>query len=58
MVSDDVDVVDITKPTDDSAIESAIQSWLDANSAATSLDHVVKVTDKVGRVKLAMIHTD
>lgn len=57
-MSDDVDVVDIKNPTDDAHIESQIQTWLDDNPNVTSLDHVVKVTEKTGRVKLAMIHTD
>lgn len=56
-MSDDVDVIDITKTTDDSHIESQIQTWLNNNSSAT-LDHVVRVTDKSNRVKLAFIHTD
>ena len=58
MVSDDVDVVDIQQPTDDSHIEAQIQQCLDDNSGATSLDHVEKVYESQGRAKLAFIHTD
>lgn len=56
MVSDDVDVVEYHPNKSDA--ESAIQGWLNDNSGATSLDHVVKVYEKTGRVGLAMIHTD
>jgi len=56
MVSDDVDVVEYHPNKGDA--ESAIQTWLNNNSSATSLDHVSKVYEKQGRVGLAMIHTD
>lgn len=36
-MTDSVDVIDITDPTDSAAVESAIQSWLD-NNAVTSVD--------------------
>ena len=56
MVSDDVDVIEFNPNKTDA--DSAIQTWLDNNSAATSLDHVSKVYEKRGRTGLAMIHTD
>lgn len=55
-MSDDVDVVEFNPNRDDA--EAAIQAWLDANSAVTSLDHVSKVYEKRGRTGLAMIHTN
>ncbi|GGO03520.1 hypothetical protein [Haloarcula pellucida] len=56
MVSDDVDVVEAKANRD--AVEAAIQTWLDNNSAATSLDHVAPVYEKRDRIGLAMVHTD
>jgi hypothetical protein len=55
-MSDDVDVVEAKADRD--AVESAIQTWLNDNSAASSLDHVVPTYEKRDRVGLAMIHTD
>lgn len=56
MVSNDVDVIEFHPNKSDA--ESAIQTWLNNNSTATSLDHVSKVYEKSGRVGLAMIHID
>lgn len=56
MVSDDVDVVEAK--ANEVAVENAIQTWLNDNSAATSLDHVQLVYEKRDRVGVAMIHTD
>lgn len=54
--SDDVDVVESKANRD--AVEQAIQTWLNNNSGATSLDHVVPAYEHRDRVGLAMIHTD
>lgn len=56
MVSDDVDVVE--SKANAAAIESAIQTWLNDNSGATSLDHIVPAVEKRDRVMLAFVHTD
>lgn len=53
---DDVDVIEFHPNRDDA--ESAIQTWLDNNSAITSLDATQKVYEKKGRIGLAMIHTN
>jgi hypothetical protein len=55
-MSDDVDVIEAKANKD--AVESAIQTWLDNNSAITSLDHVKTVYEHRDRVGIAMIHTD
>jgi len=55
-MSDDVDVVEAK--ANKAAVESAIQTWLNDNSAITSLDHIKTVYERRDRVGIAMIHTD
>jgi len=55
-MSDDVDVVEFRPNKSDA--ESAIRAWLNDNSGATSLNHVVPVYEKQGRAGVAMIHTN
>lgn len=56
-MADDVDVLQINDKSDRAAIESAIQSWIDDNSAAT-IDDVEKVAEMNQRLYIAIVHTN
>lgn len=55
-MADDVDVIEFNP--NKAAAEDRIQTWLNNNSAITSLDQVTKIYEKRGRTGVAMIHTD
>lgn len=54
-MSDSVEVIESKRNRD--AVQSRIQTWLDNNSAITSLDEVEPVYEMNDRVALAMIYT-
>lgn len=53
----DVDVLQVNDKSDQSAIETAIQDWIDNNPNAT-VDDVEKVAEMNQRLYIAIVHTD